>query len=122
MLYHSCNILDVSFHHGISLMQLNLPLGGDAPGKFLGHLFFLITKRNVPFMARSVPGSQADRLTRYPVFQTDRDGLSPVNLSDRGDDTEAIGQENRFLRRKAGRAKELVSNTQQKQRPSRLIP
>lgn len=38
---------------------------------------------------------------RYPVLQTDRDGLSPVNISHRGDDTEAIGQESSF-RRKAG--------------------
>lgn len=38
---------------------------------------------------------------QYPVLQTDRDGLSPVNISHRGDDTEAIGQESSF-RRKAG--------------------
>ena len=124
MLYHSCNIFDVSFRHGVCcLMQLNLQVtAGRRRSRPIPRCLFLFALsrricypwKNVSAMALRSTGPQSDRLTRYPVSQTDRDGLSPVNLSDRGGDTEAIGQENRFLRRKAGRAKELVSNTQQK--------
>lgn len=61
-------------------------------------------RENVPAMAISSTGPNSQIASpgiRYQVLQTDRDGLSPVNISYRGDDTEAIGQESTF-RRKAG--------------------
>ena len=61
-------------------------------------------RENVPAMHISSTGPNSQSVSpgiRYPVLQTDRDGLSPVNISHRGDDTEAIGQESSF-RRKAG--------------------
>lgn len=68
------------------------------------HICYAGERENVPAMAISSTGPISQIVSpgiRYPVLQTDRDGLSPMNISHRGDDTEAIGQESSF-RRKAG--------------------
>ena len=82
-------------------------------------------RENVPAMAISSTGPNSQIVSpgiRYPVLQTDRDGLSPVNISHRGDDTEAIGQESSF-RRKAGSegtgVKHSKQNDKKKNKPSR---
>jgi hypothetical protein len=80
-------------------------------------------RENVPAMAISSTGPNSQIVSpglRYPVLQTDRDGLSPVNISHRGDDTEAIGQESSF-RRKAGSEGTGVKHSKQndKKKPSR---